>query len=517
MDSTKRAFLRTAGLALVGTMLPVPKPLEHLVERALGINLGSEAEARQRSRPSASTIIRRGFQETRETQGMADLETQINHFIGYLRDHGVMPASEQTSFYVYDINKDYVAASINIDEPRMAASLIKPFVMAAAYDKVARGGGAMPSAVRRNIRRMIQHSSNEATNRVIEFVGGVSAVQAYLDRTALFSATRIVETIPSGGRTYRNMTSAHDLNIFLNQLHHGTLVSGTASTAMLDILDGYHTSRIDERILPLRGVRNLAGKTGTVYGMNGEAAIVTYMNKAGQQRPFIFTAIFEDRTMSTSHHRDMSWAPRRSEIMRRVAELTVGYYGQDLVDHHRGSAERESRIAEQVRFYQGRGEFMASARARGQQYEPIVRQAARAQGISYEDLYSLLLVESGFQADVESPTGPVGIAQLTADTAQETGLRVTQHQDDRQDPSRAIHAAARRLRIYRDLFQERYTSSQSIARWDAIAAYQRGRAGMIRDLDAASEVSYWHLRDAPDETRAYVPRVLAVRQLVFGR
>ena len=497
-------------------MLPVPGLLERLVQHTLGIDLGSEAEARQH-RPSTNTIIRRGFQETRKTQGMADLETQINHFIGYLRGHGVMPASEQTSFYVYDINKEYVAASINIDEPRMAASLIKPFVMAAAYDKVARSGGAMPSAVRRNIRRMIQQSSNEATNRVIRFVGSVSAVQAYLDRTTMFSATRIVETIPSDGRTYRNRTSAHDLNVFLNQLYQDAVVSREASREMLDILDGYHTSRIDDRILPLRGVRNLAGKTGTVYGMNGEATIVTYVNKAEQQRPFIFTAIFEDRTLPASHHRDVSWASRRSQIMRRVAELTVGYYGRDLVDYHRDSAGRESRIAEQVRFYQGRGEFMASARERGRQYETMIRQAAQAQGIPYEDLYSLLLVESGFQADVESPTGPVGIAQLTTDTAQETGLHVTQEQDDRRNPQRAIHAAARRIHGYRDLFTERYTNSPSIAGWNAIAAYQRGRAGMIHDLDEAKEVSYWHLRDAPEETRRYVPRVLAVRRIVFGQ
>ncbi len=516
MDPTKRAFLRTVGLAAIGTALPIPKLLEHIVERALGIDLGSEAEASRRRRPSTNTIIRRGFEETRETQGIANLETQINHFIGYLRDHGVMPASEQTSFYVYDINKEHVAASINIDEQRMAASLIKPFVMAAAYDKVARNGGTMSAAVRRNIRRMIQHSSNEATNRVIEFVGGVSAVQAYLDRTTLFSATRIVETIPSDGRTYLNMTSAHDLNIFLNQLHQGRLVSGTASEEMLHVLDDYHTSRIDERILPIRGVRNLAGKTGVVYGMNGEATIVTYVNKAGQQRPFIFTAMFGDRTLPESGRRDPSWASRRSEIMRGVAELTVRYYQRDLVDYHRGSAERESRVAEQVQFYQGRGEFMASARERGRQYEPLIRQAARAQGIPYEDMYSLLLVESGFQADVESPTGPVGIAQLTTGTAQETGLRITRRRDDRQNPRRAINAAARLLRIYRDLFTERYTNSPSIAMWNAIAAYQRGRGGMIRDLDEAKEVSYWHLRDAPEETRLYVPRVLAVRQLVFG-
>ncbi|MBI4149927.1 serine hydrolase [Candidatus Woesearchaeota archaeon] len=521
MDPSRRRFLANLGkataLAGIATIVPVPSGIEGLLERVGHLDLSSTAEARQR-RKSDYEIIADGYAKTTREHGSADLETQIGHFIGYLRRQGVLPSSEETSFYVYDIEKNHVVADINIDEQRMAASLIKPFVMAAAYEKLSHGGigNGERQRIKQDIRAMIQQSDNNATNRIIDFVGGVRVVQRYIVKAGLFSKTHILEKIPGDGRTYRNKTSAHDLNILLNQLYHGRLVSREASAEMLDVLRGYQTSRIDQLLLPMPEVKDLAGKTGVVYGMNGESTVVFYENKAGQSRPFIFTAMFEDKTKPHSRHRDESWAKTRSEIIRKVAQLTTAHYQSELVDQYRERQKRLDRVGDRAAFYNQRHDFIASARQRGKAYVGIIQEASKAYTLQWEDLYSILFVESAFQTDARSPTGPRGIAQLTEAAAEDAGLKVNGHIDERLNPHKAIFAAAKILRGHINYFLAQYNNNQFIARDNAIAAYQSGRTGISKCLGNEREVSYWHLDTNTKENKEYVPRVLAVRKIVFG-
>lgn len=513
-----KPFLRTLGLGSFLALSPLPEALESGLERIIGFPSTIIPEAEAKSQKGIREVIQDGYQNTLTTQNGADLETQIQHFITYLRTHGALPATEKTSFYVYDLQKGFVVADINIDEQRMAASLIKPLVMAAAYDTLSHRhvSARKRDILERDVRLSIQHSDNDATNRLIDFVGGPAAVQAYIAKTGLFSETKVVEKIPDQGRTYRNKTSAHDLNILLNQIYHGNIVSRRASRHMLDVLRGYTTSRVGRILGELAGVDGLAGKTGVVYGMNGEATIMFYRNKAGQQRPFIFTALFEDVTRPHSRHRDHGWDKSRSEMIRAVAKLAVGYYQNEMVEQYRQRDVRLQRVEREVAAYRAIPNFLTNTRQRGKAYERDIRDAAHAQDLRYEDLYSLLAVESGFQAGARSPTGPLGIAQLTVAAARDAGLLVGRGIDERKNPRKAIFTAAKILAGHRDYFLREFNSNSFVARDNAVGGYQFGRTGLSRLLNQEREVSYWHLQGNTTENRRYVPRVLAMRRLMFG-
>ena len=507
-------------LVVAGTMLPIPKGLEAILGKAASGVLEARTMSTSKYK-NTPAIINEAYNDTLAAKSNDTLETQVLYLYDYLQRRDVITATEHLSFYVYDIAKSHVVADINIDTQRMAASLIKPFVMAAAYDK--RNQGQISSSqwkrMQKDLTAMIQLSDNPATNRVIDSVGGVRAVQQYIDRTKLFSKTKIVEKIPVDERTYKNRTSAHDLNILLNQIYRRRLVSAATSAEMLGILRGYHNSRIDEVALPHPGVKGLAGKTGFVYGLNGESTIIIYENKAGQERPFIFTALLEDRAKPYSRRTPAqaeAWGKTQSEIIRKIFELTISYYQSEMVDQYRNRSQRVERVAAMIHSYQERPDFITRATKRGKEYMGIIKEAARENNLEWEGLYSQLFVESAFQPRARSSTGPRGIAQFTAAAAKDMGLKVGKGVDERLHPRKAIFAAARLLRGHQDYFLEKYNNNPYVARDNAIAAYQLGRLGIIRGLDQERETSYWQLRDNTTENKEYVSRVLAVRKILFG-
>ena len=104
--------------------------------------------------------------------------------------------------------------------------------------------------------------------------------------------------------------------------------------------------------------------------------------------------------------------------------------------------------------------------------------------------------------------------QMTATTAQSYGLRVDGKTDERYDPERETKAAARHLA---NLLAEYGTDSFMLA----MASYNRGEAGVRRVLHQIAREpggfrkekrDFWHLyrmKKLPEETREYVPKVLA--------
>jgi membrane-bound lytic murein transglycosylase D len=122
--------------------------------------------------------------------------------------------------------------------------------------------------------------------------------------------------------------------------------------------------------------------------------------------------------------------------------------------------------------------------------------------------------ETQFDPKAKSPAGAAGMWQMTATTAQSYGLRVDEKTDERYDPERETKAAARHLA---NLLAEYGTDSFMLA----MASYNRGESGVRRVLhEIAREPGgfrkekrdFWHLyrmKKLPEETREYVPKVLA--------
>ncbi len=82
-------------------------------------------------------------------------------------------------------------------------------------------------------------------------------------------------------------------------------------------------------------------------------------------------------------------------------------------------------------------------RVEGGPFDSIIKEAADAHGVNYDLLHKQLFIESSFNAQAVSPTGPRGIGQFTKATGLAYGL-VTE--EDFFDPAKSIDAAARHMK-----------------------------------------------------------------------
>ncbi|MFH1762673.1 MAG: lytic transglycosylase domain-containing protein [Gemmatimonadota bacterium] len=140
-------------------------------------------------------------------------------------------------------------------------------------------------------------------------------------------------------------------------------------------------------------------------------------------------------------------------------------------------------------------------------YSGMIKDGLRARGMP-EDLVYLAAIESGYSPGATSRVSASGMWQFMSPTAQEFGLRIDEYVDERRDPVRATDAALDYLQYLYRQFGSWYL---------AAAAYNAGPGRVSRALsahsgdDAGEKELYWEIvEDLPRETRAYVPKMLAL-------
>lgn len=141
----------------------------------------------------------------------------------------------------------------------------------------------------------------------------------------------------------------------------------------------------------------------------------------------------------------------------------------------------------------------------------LIRSKLRARGMP-DNLIYLAMIESGLRPRATSRVEAAGVWQFMGPTAQAYGLRVDDWVDERRDPVKATDAALDYLVWLHDLYGSWYLSA---------AAYNAGPTRINRILrqtgkdralaeGADGDAIYWEIRHLlPDETREYVPRMLA--------
>lgn len=165
---------------------------------------------------------------------------------------------------------------------------------------------------------------------------------------------------------------------------------------------------------------------------------------------------------------------------------------------------QEPELRAYLDFFDGRGKptLVRWLRRMGY-YEEMILGVLREEGLP-EDLIYVAMIESGFSPTAKSHASAVGVWQFIATTGEEMGLRIDRHVDERQDPVKATRAAARYLK----LLHSRYDS------WPlALAAYNGGPGLVNKEMGRYNSNDYWFIarqRGMYDETRRYVPKVLAV-------
>jgi membrane-bound lytic murein transglycosylase D len=146
--------------------------------------------------------------------------------------------------------------------------------------------------------------------------------------------------------------------------------------------------------------------------------------------------------------------------------------------------------------------------SRAAELMPRLRAAFVAEGVPPE-LAWLAEAESSLNPGARSPAGAKGLFQFMPETAQSLGLD-TFLPDERADPEKSAHAAARYLRSLHGRF----------GNWPlALAAYNAGEGRVSRVLAArgAGAKDFASVAGAlPAETRMYVPKVYALMALRTG-
>lgn len=151
---------------------------------------------------------------------------------------------------------------------------------------------------------------------------------------------------------------------------------------------------------------------------------------------------------------------------------------------------------------------------RKQRYWPMIMKEFGALGLP-EEMAFIAWVESGFDPEAQSGAGAVGLWQMTTTTAQSLGLTVVAGGvDERLEPDKQTKAAATYLaRLLSEFGEDSFML--------VLASYNRGENGVRRALRQVAQEpggfrkdkrDFWHLyrlKLLPEETREYVPKVLA--------
>lgn len=252
--------------------------------------------------------------------GDSPLHEAVEQEIQYLRNSRRLQPGDEISIQIFDLADNKMLVDINGCQIRNAASVIKPYVMLAVYEQIARQELNETPDISRQVYRMITVSDNHATNTLIRHLGqgdhqqGIVIINA-LARKYGFQQTVVRELIPDGGKTYGNRTSAADATLFFKLLYEQKLVNPHYSQKMTDVLLKNVHRRIKTQQIMQDGVA-VADKTGYVRGLNADCGIVYQKNHQGKGRDYVLSIFIENKDRPA----DGSWGRRKSAVIRYLSD-----------------------------------------------------------------------------------------------------------------------------------------------------------------------------------------------------
>lgn len=241
------------------------------------------------------------------------------------------------------------------------------------------------------------------------------------------------------------------------------------------------------------GLTLLSGCTGS-FRQQADDASLRYLADAEEVMPIPYTPRDDGQPLS----------PEELHAFKTVSDL----------DRH--LSEEEARIVElhfKHYLHQMRGSFNVYLK-RSARFMPYVKQVFASRGIP-DDIAYLFMVESGGNPVAQSHAGAVGLWQFMPATGKIYGLQQDNWLDERRDPYKATVAAANYLkRLHREF-----------CNWHlAVAAYNAGEGKIGRAVSGTGASDFFDLcrldqqleakARLKDETRDYVPRLIAVAKIM---
>ncbi len=169
---------------------------------------------------------------------------------------------------------------------------------------------------------------------------------------------------------------------------------------------------------------------------------------------------------------------------------------------------QEPAIDTQLAWFEHNPDYLERVFQRGQRYMYHVVTEVEARGMPLE--FALLpVVESAYEPFAYSTSRAAGLWQFIPGTGVRFGLKQNWWYDGRRDVIESTRAALDYLQALHDQFDGDWLL--------AIAAYNVGENTVQRELDYnrahGKPADFWHL-SLPAETRAYVPKLLAMKRLM---
>ena len=176
--------------------------------------------------------------------------------------------------------------------------------------------------------------------------------------------------------------------------------------------------------------------------------------------------------------------------MPTIMEMVYNDVVQKFIDRYSG------RLRHSISYMLGASNF----------YMPIFEEALELYELPLELKY-LPIIESALNPKAVSRVGAGGLWQFMPATGNQYGLQLNSLTDERRDPVKSSHAAARYLKDLYKIFND----------WNlVIAAYNCGPENINKAIRRANgEKDYWRIYPyLPRETRGYVPAFIAANYIM---
>ncbi|MBI2026917.1 MAG: transglycosylase SLT domain-containing protein [Deltaproteobacteria bacterium] len=164
---------------------------------------------------------------------------------------------------------------------------------------------------------------------------------------------------------------------------------------------------------------------------------------------------------------------------------------------------RNAEVERFIRFFQtSHRKHFVRWLERSSRYIPAMKRVFMEERLP-TDLVYVALIESGFNATAYSRARATGIWQFMPATGKRYGLKVNWWVDERRDPMKSAHAAARYLKDLHDTFGSWYL---------AIAGYNAGEGKILRAIKKHNTENFWEMtkyRYLKRETKDYIPKFIA--------
>ncbi len=243
--------------------------------------------------------------------------------------------------------------------------------------------------------------------------------------------------------------------------------------------------------LPTPRIRNLALAVVLAWQPAAFAAVGSFVNVTGE--PPAVQAGPEGAN------------PRIEKLLGQPAGLweriRLGFAMPDLVDR--------KLVAQQAAWYAARPELVQAMVLRARRYLHFIVDEVERRGLPTE-LALLPFIESGFNPMALSPAQASGLWQFIPETGAKYNLAQNPLYDGRRDVVASTGAAMNYLEFLYEFNRRDWHRALASYNWgeSAVArAVERNRARGLPD-------AYDYLT-MPDETRSYVPKLLAIKQLVL--